>query len=59
MIVPAEDGDFEYHRPFAAGKHHHLGYPEDPKNPRKMTEVDGDPEVLLSASGCWFCEGCD
>ncbi len=47
LIVPAENGDFEDHRLFESGKHHHLNYLEEQNNRSKMVEVDHDPEVLL------------
>jgi hypothetical protein len=47
LIVPAEDRDFEDHRLFESGKHHHLNYLEEQNNLGKMAEVDRDPEVLL------------
>jgi hypothetical protein len=44
--VPAEDGHFEYHHPFEAGKFHHLNFLEHWRtNLCKMAEVNHDPEV--------------
>jgi hypothetical protein len=46
--VPAEDGHFEYHHPFEAGKFHHLSLLEHWRtNLCKMAEVNRDPEVFL------------
>jgi hypothetical protein len=46
-IVLEEDMVDVDHRPFEAGKHHHLNHLEYPNNSGKMVEVDRDPEVLL------------
>jgi hypothetical protein len=46
-MVPVEDVVVEDHHPFVAGKHNHLNFLEDPNNPGKMAEVDGNPDILL------------
>ncbi len=46
--VPAEDGHFEDHHPFEAGKFHHSSFLEHWRtNLCKMAEVNRDPEVFL------------
>jgi hypothetical protein len=46
--VPAEDGDFEYHHPFEAGKRHLLGCLLNQRtNCDKMAEVGRDLEEFL------------